>query len=190
MAFWTEAPDRDPKRNFRFRVLITGLQTGNGAPASSVWWTKKIAKPNFTVAESKHVYLGHTFYYPGKVEWQAISMTLVDPVSPGSLARLNRIITNSGYVVPGNENTLFTQSKPKAVGALGNVIIEQINGDGGRVEEWTLKNPFIKSYKMSDLDYENDDLSTIDIEFRYDWAVCNSQDGNAMYPSFDAFVTS
>lgn len=177
MAFWTEAPDKDPKRNFRFRVLISGLQTGaNQAPASSVWWAKKIAKPNFTVAESKHVYMGHTFYYPGKVEWQAISMTLVDPVSPGCLARLNSIVQKSGYVVPANENTLFTQSKARANGALGGVVIEQINADGGRVEQWELKNPFIKSLKQSDLDYENDELTTIDIEFRYDWAVCDSAD--------------
>ena len=87
MAFWTTTPEKDPKRNFRFKVLIDGLQTGPDGTQPSVWWAKKIQKPNFTVAESKHVYLGHSFYYPGKVEWQAITMTLVDPVMPGSLHR-------------------------------------------------------------------------------------------------------
>ena len=67
MSFWTTTPERDPKRNFRFQVFITGIQDSEPA----VWWAKKIAKPNFTIAESKHVYMGHTFYYPGKVEWQA-----------------------------------------------------------------------------------------------------------------------
>ena len=185
MAFWTTTPERDPKRNFRFQVQIDGLQTGNSTE-TSVWWAKKIAKPNFTVAESKHVYLGHTFYYPGKVEWQAISMTLVDPVDPGSLNRLNRIVRSTGYVVPGDANQLQTKSKGKAVGALGAVVIRQLDANGGAIETWTLQKPFIKSLKFSDLDYENDDLSTIDLELRYDWAVCQTIDGNGLITSYTA----
>ena len=110
MAFWTTTPERDPKRNFRFQVFITGVQGTEPA----VWWAKKVAKPNFTVAESKHVYLGHTFYYPGKVEWQTIAMTLVDPLDPGSLYRFNQAVRSAGYRIPGNANVLTTQSKKKA----------------------------------------------------------------------------
>jgi len=139
MALWTTTPERDPKRNFRFQVQIDNLNKDE----TSVWWAKKIAKPNFTVAESKHVYLGHTFNYPGKVEWQAISMTLVDPVNPGSLNRLNRIVRNTGYVVPGDANQLNTNSKGRAVGALGAVVIRQLDAGGLAIETWTLKNPFI-----------------------------------------------
>lgn len=189
MAFWTAgATERDPKRNFRFQVLISGLQEtvdGNSAQ-ESVWWAKKIAKPNFTIAESKHVYLGHTFYYPGKVEWQTISMTLVDPVNPGSLNRLNNIISQSGYIVPKDANTTITQSKQGAVGGLKNVTILQLDGLGNAIETWDLKNPFIKSLKFSDLDYENDDLSTIDVEFRYDWATCSTLDGEAGFTAYNA----
>ena len=184
MAFWTTTPERDPKRNFRFQVQIDGLQEDGGH--SSVWWAKKIAKPNFTVAESKHVYLGHTFYYPGKVEWQAISMTLVDPVNPGSLNRLNKIVRRTGYVVPKDANELRTKSKNKAVNSLGAVVIRQLDANGGAIETWTLQKPFIKSLKFSDLDYENDDLSTIDLELRYDWALCQTIDGDGLFTSFKA----
>tara|TARA_Y100001973_G_scaffold35340_1_gene53240 strand:- start:1510 stop:2064 length:555 start_codon:yes stop_codon:yes gene_type:complete len=174
MAFWTTTPDRDPKRNFRFQVLMTGMQ---GTDQTAIWWAKKIAKPNFTVAESKHVYLGHTFYYPGKVEWQTISMTLVDPVDPGSLFRVNQIIRASGYRVPASANVLTTKSKPKATSALGAVRILQLDADGVAIETWDLKNPFIKEVKFSELDYENDELSTIDLVLRYDWATCQTVDG-------------
>ena len=173
MAFWTTTPDRDPKRNFRFQVFMTGIQDSEPA----VWWAKKVAKPNFTVAESKHVYLGHTFYYPGKVEWQTISMTLVDPVDPGSLFRINRVIRQAGYRVPGDANSLTTKSKGKATAALGAVKILQIDANGSQIETWELKNPFIKELKFSELDYENDDLSTIDLVLRYDWATCLTVDG-------------
>lgn len=173
MAFWTTTPERDPKRNFRFQIFMTGIQDTEPA----VWWAKKVTKPNFTVAESKHVYLGHSFYYPGKVEWQAISMTLVDPLTPGSLFRLNRVIRQAGYRIPADGDTLVTQSKSKSTSALGAVKILQIDADGNQVETWELKHPFIKSLKFSDLDYENDDISTIDLELRYDWATCLTVDG-------------
>ena len=97
MPFWTEDYKRDlqdPKRNFRFIVSFDGLQGGEG----SVWWAKKVGKPNFSVAESKHTYLNHTFYWPGRVEWQPITMTLVDPIEPASTKTLNNLMEMIGYV--------------------------------------------------------------------------------------------
>ena len=183
MSFWTNTPERDPKRNFRFQVSIGGIQ---GTTEPAVWWAKKVAKPNFTIAESKHVYIGHTFYYPGKVEWQSIAMTLVDPVDPGSLFRINNIIRSGGYVVPGDANTLTTQSKNKTNSALQYVQIRQLDSGGNPIETWELKNPFIKKVSFSELDYENDDISTIDLEFRYDWATCETIEKDGLAPFFEA----
>lgn len=182
MSFWTTTPERDPKRNFRFQVFITGMQ----GTEPSVWWAKKVAKPNFTIAESKHVYMGHTFYYPGKVEWQAIALTLVDPIDPGSLYNINSIIRQGGYVVPGDANRLTTQSKNKTNGALGSVNIRQLDADGVAIENWELKNPFLKKVSFSELAYENDDISTIDLEIRYDWAVCETITGDGLGTFFQA----
>jgi len=36
------------------------------------------------------------------------------------------------------------------------------------------------------LDYENDDLSTIDMELRYDWAECETIDGSSVFTSYTA----
>ena len=178
MAFWTDgATDSDPKRNFRFKVVINGFQASQDRPANAggdslVWWAKKVQKPNFTVAEAKHVFLGHTFYYPGKTEWQEITMTLVDPVTPNAMAILSDIHEKSGYQLPAPDQPLITQSKQKSVGALVSVDIIQIDANDQPIESWSLKNPFIKKISFSDLDYENDELTTVDISFRYDWAEC------------------
>ena len=172
MSFWTEVGGKDPKRNFRFRVTIGGFTS------SVCWWAKKVQKPNYSVAEVKHVYLGHTYYYPGKLEWQEITMTLVDPAEQeesgvDALRDLNKIIEASGYELPTAAANTKTMSKDKASsGGLGSVMIEQLDGDGNPIETWTLKNPFLKKVSFSDLDYENDDLTTIDIALRYDWAEC------------------
>jgi len=171
MAFWTDHTGQDPKRNFRFIATIGNM------PDGATWYCKSAQKPAFTVADVSHSFLNHTFYYPGKVEWQTIAMTLVDPLDPGSLYRFNQSIRSAGYRIPGDANVLTTQSKKKATTSLGAVKILQIDGDGNEVETWTLQNPFLKKISFSELDYENDDLSTIDIELRYDWAECLTVDG-------------
>jgi len=179
MAFWTTVNDgaADPKRNFRWKIDI-GYMTGEGDTSQTsngvVWWAKKVTKPNFTIQESKHNFLNHTFYWPGRVEWQIISLTLVDPADPNTVQMTNKLIRDAGYVVPGNtlEASLETMSKAKAKFSLSHVKIQQINHEGTTIEEWTLQNPFIKSVKYGELDYENDDLTQIELEFRYDWATC------------------
>ena len=90
------------------------------------------------------------------------------------MAILSKIHEESGYQLPKADGDLVTQSKKKSNNALGSVVITQIDADGNAVETWTLKNPFLKKVFFSDLDYENDDLTTVDISFRYDWATCNT----------------
>jgi len=170
MAFWSEqynANSKDPKRGFRFKITFQGMNGGD-----IVWFAKKVAKPSYTITESKHSYLNHNFYFPGRVEWDTIAMTLVDPVSPGAVAQTNALVVASGYQIPGSPADLSFISKGKSTSAVGYLVIEQIDSDGNVTEMWTLKNPFIKSVKFGELDYESDDLSQIELELRYDWAVC------------------
>ena len=61
-------------------------------------------------------------------------------------------------------------SKAKAAGALGKVIITQIDSDGNPLEKWTLWNAFIKDVKFGDLTYDGDNLTQTDVELQYDWA--------------------
>jgi len=60
------------------------------------------------------------------------------------------------------------------VDGTGDVIAEIVNADGTVIERWTLKNAWLKAASWSDLDYTNDELRTIDITFRYDWAQCQN----------------
>lgn len=78
----------------------------------------------------------------------------------------------SGYTVPSS-NGRATMSKEKATAALGDITIITLAADGtSPLETWTLKNSFIKDAKFGELDYESDDLTTVDLEIRYDYAVC------------------
>ena len=50
------------------------------------------------------------------------------------------------------------------------VVIQQLDADGNAIEEWILKNPFIKSINFSDLSYSDDGIIDISIAFSYDRA--------------------
>lgn len=169
-SFWSVSADgstKDPKRNFRFKVTFSGLST------ESVWFAKKVGKPNFTVTESTHEFFNHKFYYPGRVEWQPVSLTLVDPVDTtiNTASQMAALAEAAGYIIPkSGTDPLLSMTKGKAASSIGTVLIEQLDGDGVMLEQWKLHNPFIKTFKWGDLDYTSDDITEMELELRYDWA--------------------
>ena len=186
MAFWsTPLQSADPKRSHRFTLSITGLDG-----ESIIWYAKSVQRPSFEVSAAEHKYLNHTFYFPGSVTWNAISATVVDPSDPDAAKLLHGVVEAAGYGPPQSRDDLTTISKNKSINALGDVIIKMYDsgpdagaGSGGatEIEKWTLKNAFITSVNPSELSYDNDELSTIEISFRYDWAECETRDGTVVF---------
>ena len=169
--FWSDA-SIEPKRKYRF------LLSFNGIPQ---WIVKTTGKPNFSVTESEHNFINYKFYYPGRLEWEEISMTLVDPVDPDASHTMLQLIENSGYVAPhnflndplarGRSSNVVTFSKKRAVDAVGGrVYIHSIDENGTPIAPWTLYNPWIKNVNFGDLDYESDELVNVELSLRYDWA--------------------
>ena len=174
MAFWSDPTNFDPKRKYNWILILNTVPT---------WIIKKVTKPGFATTEAVHRFLNYSFYYPGKIEWDEIEMTLVDPVVPDAAKSLMDHLRDTGYNVPGSPKDLSTISKKNATNVLGQVSIQQL-GHGPVtagaatpaqkvIEEWHLKNAWIKNVKFGDLDYEADDLNEITVTLRYDWAELN-----------------
>jgi len=173
MAFWStnfgeNTTLKDPKRKFRFMVEFQGITAPQGG--AMLWYAKTCTKPSFAIAEATHKFLNHTFYYPGSVTWNDVIVTLVDPVNPDMAATFSDMVVQSGYTPPTDANSLSTMSKAKAAGALGTVIIMQIDSDGNPLETWTLWNSWMKEVKYGDLGYDGDDLTEMSVTLKYDWA--------------------
>lgn len=167
--FWTSA-NVDPKRKYRFIVELAGV-----GGIGSVWFAKTVDKPEITIGTGEVDFMQHKFYYPGRVEWNEIGLTLVDPVSPDATEILLDILQDSGYTGPMEaKNTLQSISKGAESNALGQVIIKQVSADGEIQEEWVLNSAIITKIGWGDLDYSSEDLSDISISFRYDWATCTT----------------
>jgi hypothetical protein len=190
MAFWgttiSDSTQADPKRNFRFKVTFGGFND------LFLWWAKSATKPSFTIAAAEHKYLNHTFYYPGTVTWNDITITMVDPGDPDMAASLSGLLTGGGYHIPGTSEDLKTMTKATAVTALGSVTVEQMDAEGAPTETWVLKNAFISDIKYGDLSYGNDDLTEMSITLKYDWATLTTKvAGSATKdPNTDFFSTT
>jgi len=171
--FWTSTNERalEPKRTFRFKV------TFGGGP---VWWAKDVDQPQATVGTTEHDFMIHKFYYPGKVTWNQVAMTLVDPVTPGALDQLLTILRNTGYKIPGDPakpEAFSSISKASATTNLGTVQIDVLDAEGRQLHMWELNNPFVMEITPSKLDYASEDLMTIALTLKYDWATYTSYIG-------------
>ena len=173
MPFWSDTQVADPKRQHRWIVSI-------GAPELSdniSWICKAVAKPKVTVGETEHKFINHTFYYPGGVTYEPITITLVDPANPHSSQALYDLLQISGYRLPdtitntnAGSDDVSTISKRKGVQALNSVKISQMDGDGKVIETITLERTWIKSVDFGgDLSYENEGLVEINLELRFDF---------------------
>lgn len=177
--FWT-SPNRDPKRAYRFLVNLAAFDGG------AQWYAKSATKPKFTVSNQEHKYINHTFNYPGRVTWDPVTITIVDPVDPNAARQAAELLQASGYYIPGNENAKITTiNKKDATEAMKRVEIMQIGEtDDDILEKWILNNAWVESVNFSDLDYENDDLSTIEMTIRFDWAELETVDADGTINSY------
>jgi len=161
--FWSDH-SIEPKRKFRW---IMGF---NGIP---YWLLKKASRPTVTVTEAEHVFLNYKFYFPGRVEYDEMSVTIADPLHPDASKTLMKLLDNSGYVTPDGINlespkTITKKAAVQSVG--GKLFMAQLDAEGEIVEEWAFWNPWIKSVNFDEADYESDDLINLEVTFRYDWA--------------------
>ena len=161
--FWSDH-SIEPKRTFRWSMGVNGIP---------YWLLKKASRPTVTVTEAEHVFLNYKFYFPGRVEYDEMSVTIADPLHPDASKTLMKLLDNSGYVTPDGINlespkTITKKAAVEAVG--GKLFMAQLDAKGEIVEEWAFWNPWIKSVNFDEADYESDDLINLEVTFRYDWA--------------------
>lgn len=170
--FWTGTHSgvAEPKRNYKF---LASFGADEGLEVQS-WLIKRVGKPSWTVTETSHQFLNWTFHYPGRVEWNTIDVTLVDPIDPGSSAILMNHLAAMGWYKPtewqNRKGRPATVGKDAATRGMAFFEIRQLDSSGATAESWVLKNPFITNVTFGDLAYDDEGLTEITLTLRYDWA--------------------
>ena len=167
MSFWSTSTS-EPRRNFKFILNVRDIP---------VWVVKNVNLPKITVKEGTHKFLNHTFYFPGTVEYNTVSFTIIDSISNDISAKLLERFVGGGYQTPTGdtvaESTLIT--KGDSVTSLGNISIEHLgNGRDGHEDNshisFSLQNAWIQDVEFSQsLGYDSEDPSEIKGQLRYDF---------------------
>jgi hypothetical protein len=157
------------KRAFRWTVEAT--------PADAVadgiiqnWSLKKCDKPGLSVSEVEHKYMNHTFYYPGRVTWNEITMTLADVYTDSESStglKVLNTIAGGGYGIPDSDAATFICKQNMVY---TNFTIKQFACNTGEVvETFELQNAWIKDLKLGTLDYASEDPIDVELTIKYDW---------------------
>jgi len=163
-------------------ISISNDSTGIYQPKRKNQWYVEIAPPNstnFTTFAIKSTglpggtfnevvidYMNSKFYFPGKWEWETISMTLRDFIGENSSQKLYDWFTSQFSPEKGGQ----------AMGGevKSNIIISLLDPRGSVIERWTLMGAFLKEAKWGDLDYSDDGERELTITIRYDYATLQS----------------
>lgn len=172
--FWSQS-NLEPKRKFRYLLYFAGMPQ---------FMAKSVSKPSFQVASTQHSFLQHNFNFPGRITWQDVSLTLVDPIQPDATRTLYEMIKTAGYVLPPdvlNQGGTATITKEAMAAMLNPVRIDTIGAGGADniIESWALNNVQISSVNFDTLDYSSDELLNIQITLKYDWAELLEQNPGA-----------
>lgn len=162
-----------PKLKYRWQVTFQGLaRLVPGANSRDLTrQAVQLQRPNLTFEEVAIHRYNSTAYVAAKHQWQEMTLTIEDDITglasaavTGQLETQQRLI---GADLPGDWlNAAATGSDYKF-----GMILQQLDGNEGVVEEWLLEGCFIKSANWGDLSYEDTTgKSTIELGIRYDHA--------------------
>ena len=173
MPFWT-AVETEPKRSFRYLFYMSGR-----SQTIQPYTVQTVKKPSFTIeGQVQAKYIQHTFKYPGRVMWQDVTVTIIDPRGAGAAGvddaakTLDTVLLESGYSAPLADDAFAKASisKVKATNAMGTPFLVEINAEGLEISRWTLKNPYLANVDYGQLSYNEDSLVTYTLTISYDYA--------------------
>ena len=144
----------EPKLQNRFIMSIDGI------PAYLI---KTAARPSIEFEEVELNHMNVKRYVKGKASWQAVEITLYDPIVPSSAQAVMEWIRLGHESVTGRDGYSDFYKKDIQFQVLGPV--------GDIVEQWTLKGTFIQSANFNDLDFSSSDPVEISLTLRYDYAI-------------------
>jgi hypothetical protein len=132
----------------------------DGIPAYMV---KGMNRPNISFEEIEMHHLNVKRMLKGKATWEALEITLYDPVVPSAAQAVMEWVRLSHESVTGRDGYADFYKKDVTFNVLGPV--------GDKVEEWTLKGAWIQSANFGDMTFEDSAPVEISVTLRYDYAI-------------------
>lgn len=152
----------EPKKQHQFILSIDGPGPGESIPSYLI---KASAKPSFTNGEVALDYINVQRYVKGKTVWNTIALTLYDAIVPSGAQAVMEWARQHHESLTGRDGYSSHYKR--------NIRIQQLSPLGEVIEEWKLNGAFINESNFGSLDWSTEDVVTIEMTIRYDWAELN-----------------
>ena len=168
MSFWSN-PSVSPKLSYRWYASFGFGETN----VISSYTLRSFQKPSFEIAAAEYIWLNDVAYRPGILTWNPIEITITDVenVNENNTRKLYSILRRAGYQTANETEPMSAIEKSNAKLALGgDVRLIQINANGDSIETWVLVNAFITTVNFGQANYGAEEIMTISLSLRYDYA--------------------
>jgi len=168
MSFWSN-PNVQPKLSFKWFASF-----GLAGDAINTYCLRSFTKPSFEVGTSEYIWVNDVGYRPGILSWNPVEVTISDleDMDENNTKKLYNMMRTAGYQSANVNRPQSAIEKKKATLSLGgDVRLVQVDSDGDTVDTWTMVNPFITQINFGQANYGADEIMTISLNLRYDYAV-------------------
>ena len=146
----------EPKLKNRFVMFIDGI------PAFLI---KQAQKPTISFSEITLDHINVKRKIKGKADWNDVTCTLYDPITPSGAQAVMEWIRLSHESVTGRDGYSDFYKKDIRFNTLGPV--------GDVVEEWILKGAYVQNANFGDMDWTSDAPANINLTIVMDYAILN-----------------
>ena len=127
------------------------------------WWCQSAKRPSIKQEGKAIPFLNTETYVVGRYTWDEIQVTLRDPIGPSASQAVMEWVRLHSESVTGRQGY--------AAGYKRDVELEMLDPTGVVVSKWILKNTMCTAADFGDLDYSQDDLASISLTLRFDYAI-------------------
>lgn len=141
----------EPKRKFRWVFAMEGLDA---------FLMKTAARPSVTIGEQEIQYINSRRYLAGKSSFEAITVTLHDPIAPSGAQQVMEWVRTHSETVSGRAGYADFYKR--------DCQLKMLDPVGTVVELWDLKGCFLTNANFNDLSYEDEAPVEISLTIRFD----------------------
>ena len=141
----------EPKRKNRWVFAIEGIDA---------FLMKSASRPSYSTNETTIPFINSTRYLAGKTKFEAISVTLHDPIAPSGAQQVMEWVRTHFESVSGRAGYADFYKRDCQLKLLDPV--------GTVVELWDLKGCFLTNATFGDLDYGAEDATEVSLSIRFD----------------------
>lgn len=122
------------------------------------WWVASGSRPTISQNETEIHFLNTSNWVVGRYTWDAITITLRDPIGPSASQAVMEWERLHSESVTGRQGY--------AVAYKRDIILEMLDPTGVAVSQWILKSCMITNINFGELSYDDDSLADITITIR------------------------